>query len=96
MTMPVFLERDVLKAAANLLRSMGAAQVFVFGSAATGRLRPESDVDLAVSGLPSELYFSAASRTSDLFKRPVDLVDLDDPTPLTRYLLSSGELVRVP
>jgi len=26
---------------------------------------------------------------------PVDLVDLDDPTPLVRYLLDSLELVRV-
>ena len=91
----VFIDSNALLAAANLLRSMGATQVFVFGSAAKGGLRPDSDIDMAVSGLPSKIYFSAISRASDLLGRPVDLVDLDDPTPLVRHLLGSGELVRV-
>jgi predicted nucleotidyltransferase len=90
-----FIEKDAVLAAANLLRSMGATQVFIFGSAAKGRLRPDSDIDMAVTGLPSQVYFSAISKASNLLGRPVDLVDLDDPTPLAGYLLSSGELVRV-
>jgi predicted nucleotidyltransferase len=89
------LTATLLLAAANLLRSMGATQVFVFGSATKGGLRPDSDIDMAVSGLPSKIYFSAISRVSDLLGRPVDLVDLDDSTPLVRHLLVSGELVRV-
>jgi predicted nucleotidyltransferase len=72
-----------------------ATQVFVFGSAAKGGLRPDSDVDMAITGLPSQVYFSAVSKASDLLGRPVNLVDLDDPTPLVRYLLDRGELVRV-
>jgi predicted nucleotidyltransferase len=91
----VFIDSNALLAAANLLRSMGATQVFVFGSATNGGLRPDSDIDMAVSGLPSKIYFSAISRVSDLLGRPVDLVDLDDSTPLIRHLLGSGELVRV-
>ena len=74
---------------------MGATQVFVFGSAAKGGVRPESDVDMAVTGLPSEVYFAAISKASDLLGKAVDLVDLDDPTPRVRHLLGSGELVRV-
>ena len=31
----------------------------------------------------------------EILGRPVDLVDLDDPTPLVDYLLDSGELARV-
>lgn len=89
------IETNAILAAANLLRGMGATQVFIFGSAVRGRLRPDSDIDMAVRGLPSQVYFSAISRASDLLGRPVDLVDLDDPTPLVGYLLSSGELVRV-
>ena len=90
-----FIENGAVLAAANLLRSMGATQVFIFGSAARGGLRPDSGVDMAVTGLPSQVYFSAVSKASDLFGRPPDLVDLDDPTPLVRYLLGSGELRRV-
>lgn len=91
----VLIDGSALLAAANLLQSMGATQVFVFGSATKGGLRPDSDIDMAVSGLPSRIYFSAISRVSDLLGRPVDLVDLDDSTPLVRHLLGSGDLVRV-
>ena len=90
-----FSKAEGLLAAANLLRSMGASRVFVFGSTARGELRPDSDIDMAVSGLPARIYFSAVSRASDILGRPVDLVDLDDDTPLVRHLLRSGELVRV-
>jgi hypothetical protein len=41
------------------------------------------------------VYFSAVSQASDLLGRPIDLVDLGDDTPLVRYLLASGDLVRV-
>jgi len=89
------IDGNALVAAANLLRSMGATQVFVFGSATKGEWGPDSDVDMAVFGLPSRIYFAAISKVSDLLGRPVDLVDLDDSTPLVRHLLASGELVRV-
>lgn len=91
----IVIDKDALLAAANLMRTLGATQVFVFGSATTGRLRPDSDIDMAVTGLPPKVYFSAVSKASDLLGRPVDLVDLDDSTPLVRHLLQSGELVRV-
>jgi len=86
--------RAVLEAA-NMLQSMGASQVFVFGSLVRGELRPDSVIDMAVSGLPARLYFSAVSRASDILGRPVDLVDLDDDTALVRYLVESQELIRV-
>jgi predicted nucleotidyltransferase len=89
------IESEAVLAAANMLLSMGASQVFVFGSLVRGKLRPDSDIDMAVSGLPAKLYFPAVSRASDILGRPVDLVDLDDNTPLVRYLLDSQELIRV-
>lgn len=73
---------------------MRATEVFVFGSATKGGLRPGSDIDMAVRGLPPPVYFSAISKAANLLGRPVDLVDLDDPTPIVRYLLGSGGLVR--
>ena len=89
------IEKDAVLEAAKLLRSLGATNVFIFGSAAKGSLRPDSDIDMAVTGLPPQVYFSAVSKASALLGRPVDLVDLDDPTPLVRYLLASAELIRV-
>jgi len=91
----IFIEKKALQEAVNLLRSFGASQVFIFGSAVRDELRTDSDIDMAVSGLPPRVYFSAISKASDLLGRPVDLVDLDDDTPLVRHLLDSGDLVRV-
>ena len=91
----VLVDSEALTAAASLLRRLGATEVFVFGSATRDELRPGSDIDMAVRGLPASVYFSAVSKATDLLGRPVDLVDLDDPTPVVRYLVGSGELVRV-
>jgi predicted nucleotidyltransferase len=88
-------EQEAINKAATLFIGLGASQVFVFGSALKGKLRPDSDIDMAVSGLPPRVYFSAVSQASDLIGRPVDLVDLDDDSGLVRYLRGSGELIRV-
>ena len=95
MGMALQIDESVIKAAAQLLRQMGATDVVLFGSASKGSLRPDSDVDMAVTGLPAGVYFSAVSKASDILGRPLDLVDLDDPTPIVRFLRESGELVRV-
>ncbi len=93
--MEATVDRRAIEDAATLLRSMGAVDVFLFGSAATGNLRSDSDIDLAVTGLPPTHYYFAASKAAEILGRPVDLLDLDDPTPITRYIAESGELVRV-
>jgi uncharacterized protein len=81
--------------AAKTLTSAGAREVFLFGSAATGSMREESDVDLAVTGLPPEKFFEAMGKAGDVLGCPLDLVDLDEDNPFTRYLKEEGELVRV-
>jgi uncharacterized protein len=78
-----------------VLKKSGAKTVYVFGSAAKGNMRNDSDLDLAVSGLPPENFFKALSIASDLLDRPLHLVDLDEVTPFTRYLIEEGELQRV-
>ncbi|MCX6602364.1 MAG: nucleotidyltransferase domain-containing protein [Acidobacteria bacterium] len=88
-------EHEAISKAAKLFIRLGASEVFLFGSAVKGQLRPNSDIDMAVAGLPARIYFSAVSQASDLIGRPVDLVDLDDDSGLGRYLRASGELVRV-
>ena len=77
------------------LKAAGARQVFAFGSAARGTLRPDSDLDLAVSGLPPARFYRAMARASDAAGRAIDLLDLDRPTPFGRYLVEENELVCV-
>jgi len=88
--LPAEIER-----AAAVFKHFGAREVYLFGSTASGGARPDSDVDMAVSGLPPRLFFHAMGEVSQLLGRPLDLIDLDDDTPFARYLKKKGLLVRV-
>lgn len=87
--------RQIVEQAAAALKEAGAREVYIFGSAATGPLREGSDIDLAIEGLPPERFWDAMSRAADVLRRPLDLIDLDEDTPFTRYLKEAGELIRV-
>lgn len=87
--------REIVDSVAAVLRKAGAKEVYLFGSAATGTMRQASDLDFAVSGLPPESFFAAAGKAWDAADRIVDLVDLDEDTPFTRYLKRRGPLLRV-
>lgn len=86
---------DSLEHLVAVLKSSGAKTVYVFGSAAKATMRSDSDIDLAVSGLPPENFFKALSAASGLLDRSIHLVDLDEVTPFTQYLIEEGELHRV-
>jgi predicted nucleotidyltransferase len=88
------LRRAIEKAAAAL-KAAGAREVYLFGSAAKGKVRPRSDIDFAVSGLPPRAFFQAMADACDALGRQLDLIDLDDDSPFARYLKEHGELVRV-
>jgi predicted nucleotidyltransferase len=87
--------KSAIERAAAALKAFGAKEVYVFGSAATGTMREDSDIDLAVSGLPPEVFFKAMGAASDVLKRPFDLLDLDDDNLFTEYLKKKGKLLRV-
>ncbi|MEK7403744.1 MAG: nucleotidyltransferase domain-containing protein [Acidobacteriota bacterium] len=87
--------QGLIDRAAAVLRAEGAREIYVFGSAAKGELRTGSDVDLAVSGLPPQVFFRAMSKVSDVPGRQIDLIDLDEDSPFARYLRENGELLRV-
>ncbi len=84
-----------VRQAAEVLRHEGAREVYLFGSTARGTSRVGSDVDLAVTGLPPARFFEAMARAAEQLNGPLDLVDLDEDTPFTRYLKEENELVHV-
>ena len=86
---------QVIQQTAAVLKASGAKEVYIFGSAARGTLDEGSDVDFAVSGLPPQAFFKALSAAGRISLGPLDLVDLDEATPFTRYLKEEGELKRV-
>jgi uncharacterized protein len=87
--------KELIKRAAAALKEAGAREVYLFGSGARGRMHEDSDIDLAVSGLPPEKFFQAMGNAGDILQRPFDLVDLDEVNPFTRYLKEEKELQSV-
>ena len=85
----------LIERAAAALKAFGANEVYLFGSLVDGTIREDSDVDLAVSGLPPERFFHAMSEAADILQRPLDLVDLDEDNLFTSYLKKKGKLQRV-
>jgi hypothetical protein len=45
--------------------------------------------------LPASAFYRAASEAMDALGRPVDLIDLDDASPVIDYLKTHGKLIRV-
>jgi len=88
------MEALIKKAAAAMI-SAGAREVYLFGSSLHGAAETDSDIDLAIAGLPPALFFRVIGIARRILNKPVDLVDLDEITPFTEYLRTSGELKRV-
>ena len=49
----------------------------LYWSLAEGRVRPGSDIDLAVTGMEGSEYYRAVAALSSVIKQRVDLADLD-------------------
>jgi uncharacterized protein len=85
----------LIQKATDVLKSFGAKEIYLFGSIAKGTYSKDSDIDLAVSGLPPEKFFPAVGQIHNALKREIDLIDLDELNPFGEYLKSHGELKRV-
>ena len=99
---PIRLLADIMKApkkaitrGTEILKSLGATEVYLFGSAASGDFTRDSDLDFAVRGLPAENFYLAVGTLLDEVRHPIDLDDLSEDTPFSRRLISRGKLVRV-
>ena len=84
-----------VQSAVAVLKKYGAREIYLFGSGARGKTGHHSDLDLAVSGIPPRHFFRAMGHASQAAGMAVDLIDLDRPTALTRYIKDNGELRRV-
>lgn len=77
-----------------LTQQYGATRVVLFGSLACGQPHHESDVDLAVEGLPPTQYFIALADLMTLFGTAVDLVRLEEAPPsLAARIAAEGRVL---
>lgn len=68
---------DALRIADMLREEFGVTRVLLFGSLASDRFLPDSDIDLAVAGLPASAFFSALAQAGKFSDFPVDLKPLE-------------------
>lgn len=91
-----------LTAAIDLLRREfpALAGVYLFGSAADGRDRPDSDIDLAIFAgrdLDRARLLEAQEEIAKLLRRDIDLIDLAvAPTILQIQAIAEGQVVAAP
>jgi len=87
--------RTRLPAVVDALIGLGAIRVILFGSVARGEADEDSDLDLAVEGLPAARLFDAMAMAARAAGRPVDILRLEEATPTLRErVLADGEVVR--
>jgi predicted nucleotidyltransferase len=88
------IQSDIDKAA-EILKSAGCTECYIFGSISKGQADVNSDIDIAVRGLPPEKFFFIYGQLALQISRVIDLVDLDDGTRFSQKLRRRGPMTRV-
>ena len=84
---------DIYKAI-EILKEVGCSEIFIFGSLVNGDYTENSDIDIAVKGLPSNKYFKVMGSLMIELENEFDLIDLDENTSFVE-ILKKEELLKV-
>lgn len=84
-----------VQSAIQFLQTVGCYEIYLFGSLARGTAEDNSDIDIAVRGIPADKFFNVYGQLLMILSHDIDLVDLDLQEEFGRELLASAELVRV-
>ncbi len=77
-----------------LVKQFAVKKIILFGSLVRGKFNKNSDIDLAVEGVPKRDYFTAVAIANSVTSRWVDLKPLEDLEPHFRErVLATGECV---
>ena len=77
---------------ARLKKKYNAKKVIAFGSLVKKSFNDYSDIDIAVTGIPSEKFYAAVAETETISKEfTIDILDIDDCSPaLKEKILHDG------
>lgn len=87
--------RSDVEKAVEILENVGCKEIYLFGSIVSGAATPESDIDLAVKGIPPALFFDVYGQLIGHLDHMVDLIDLESGDRFSHLLQSEGRLHRV-
>jgi len=88
------LQSDINKAA-EILKSAGCLECYISGFVSAGKADNNSDIDIAVKGLPPSKFFYVYGQSALQIRRAIDLVDLDDGTRFSQKLHQREAMIRV-
>jgi len=94
LNIPQKYKNDV-ETAANLLKGEGCQSVYLFGSLVTGKIHPNSDIDIGIKGLPPERFFRVYAKLDNNLLNEVDLIDFDENNQFYNLLNSLGEVIEI-
>lgn len=86
----------VHKCKIELLKYEEIVFAYIFGSYAEGKLGEDSDIDIALyldSEIDVDKYLEIKVNLTDICKRDVDLVILNDATPLLKYQIYKNHIM---
>ena len=90
-------EMDIIKNCRDILiQYEDIIFAFIFGSYAKGNIREDSDIDIAIylkDNMNTYEYLDMKMELSEALKREVDLVILNDATPLLRYEIYKNNIL---
>jgi predicted nucleotidyltransferase len=78
-----------------LLKNEGCKAVYLFGSMVTGKIHNNSDIDIGISGLPPQKFFTVYAHLDKALSNKVDLVDFDFQKDFYNLLDSLGKVVEL-
>jgi len=92
---PQEIKKDI-ETATNILKQAGCTEIYLFGSFADGSYNKNSDIDIAVKGLPKSQFFKLGGRLMMELTHKFDLIDIDNENSrFAKHILRKGGLLRV-
>lgn len=79
----------------EILQAEGCREVYLFGSVATGKAGPGSDIDIGIRDYPKDRFFRIYGRLLTEVECNTDLVDFEQQAALFSLLSEIGEVRRI-
>ncbi len=92
------LPEDIMKdmnIAKEILLRDGVYEIYIFGSIAEGIYTEQSDIDLAIKGLPEDRYFKVYGELLGKLSRNLDLIGLDYKNEFCKMIKETAKFERI-
>jgi len=86
-------KKQLLENGTPLFKRYNLQLVYLFGSVASGKSREDSDIDLYVSALPIDQYWSFRRELEEAVQLPIDLYTDSDDVAFVKKIKERGEKV---